>query len=59
MYPIDASIVTTSAGIEKYKLNASAAIPISITMRASISAPSAQDGLAIFFPCNKVEIAAA
>ena len=42
-------MATTSAGIEKYKLNASAAIPVSITIKASISAPSAQSGLAIFF----------
>ena len=56
---MDTIIVVISAGIEKYKLNASAAIPASIIVKANISAPSAQSGLAIFFPCNKVEIAAA
>ena len=50
-------MTTIRAGIEKYKLNASAAIAPSIMIRANISAPSAQAGLAIFFPCNKVEIA--
>ena len=45
--------------ITNSEVNASAAIAASIAISASISAPSAQSGLAIFFPCKSVEIAAA